>query len=261
MNDIAIFTDVSLDPGRKIGVGAYLILPAALLTEKFKDIDRIKMRRFEDTSSVKLEVQTVLWALEEYHNRPKLSRRGKLYLYTDSQCVSGLLKRSAGLLASNFISKNTKQSLRNSEFYRAFYELHDELGFEVIKVKGHSKASLKNNTQCIFSFVDKEARKALREWAKELSSAAKDLKQKVQNKNWCVYVLRCSNDYFYIGITNDIKRRLKEHELGRGSKFVRSWRPFELIKTIPCENGGEARKLEYSLKRLTRKKKIEVLGL
>jgi predicted GIY-YIG superfamily endonuclease len=45
------------------------------------------------------------------------------------------------------------------------------------------------------------------------------------------------------------------------SKFVRSWRPFELVKTIPCRNAKEARKLEYDLKSLTRKKKIEVLEL
>ncbi|MBI5634983.1 MAG: GIY-YIG nuclease family protein [Nitrospirae bacterium] len=62
-------------------------------------------------------------------------------------------------------------------------------------------------------------------------------------------------------MTNNIVRRLKEHEQGRGSKFVRSWRPFELVKTIPCRNAGEARRLEYELKRLTRKEKLDRLGL
>lgn len=261
MNDIAIFTDVSLDPRQKLGVGAYLVLPASLIIESSEVVDRIKVQRFEDTSSTKLEIQTVLWALEEYQKRPKTSKLGKLYLYTDSQCISGLIKRRTGLLANNFISKSTKLPLRNFSLYQAFYKFHDELGFEVIKVKGHSRSSLKDNIQHIFSFVDKEARKALRLWKDELSSAAKDFADKKQNENWCVYVLKCSNDYFYIGMTNDIERRLKEHELGKGSKFVRSWRPFELVKTIPCKNAGEARRLEYDLKRLTRKKKIEVLKL
>lgn len=166
MNDIAIFTDVSLDPGRNLGVGAYIVLPASLLIKISEVIDRIKVRRFEDTSSTKLEIQTVLWALGEYRNRPKISGPGKLYLYTDSQCVSGLLKRRPGLLARDFLSKRSSP-LRNSTLYRAFYEFHDELGFEIIKVKGHSPTRHKDSAQRIFSIVDKEVRKALRLWIDE----------------------------------------------------------------------------------------------
>jgi hypothetical protein len=62
-------------------------------------------------------------------------------------------------------------------------------------------------------------------------------------------------------LLGEVRKRMEKHKLGIGSRFVRSWRPFELVKTIPCRNAGEARRLEYDLKRLTRKKKIEVLGL
>lgn len=78
---------------------------------------------------------------------------------------------------------------------------------------------------------------------------------------WCVYVLKCRNNYLYTGLTNNIEKRLKEHERGTGSKFVRAYKPFELIKTIPCESASEARALEYRLKRLKRNAKIEFLGL
>ncbi|MBI5666012.1 MAG: GIY-YIG nuclease family protein [Nitrospirae bacterium] len=84
---------------------------------------------------------------------------------------------------------------------------------------------------------------------------------KSKDENWCVYVLKCRNNYLYIGLTNNIDRRLKEHERGTGSKFVRSWRPFELVKTIPCKNAKQARSLEYNLKKLKRSRKIEVLDL
>ncbi len=261
MNDIALFSDVSLAPGNKFGVGAYVVLPASLLIEKSELAGMVKVRRFEDTSSTKLELQTVLWALQEYRKSPKISGPGKLYLYSDSQCVSGLLKRRAGLLARDFLSKRSNLPLRNAALYRAFYEFHDELGFEVIKVKGHSRTGLNDNAHRIFSFVDKKVRKALRLWTDEYAGAAKDPPKKGHNEGWCVYVLTCSNNYFYIGMTNNLERRLKEHEHGRGSKFVRSWRPFSLIKTIHCKNAGEARSLEYHLKKLTRSKKIEVLGL
>lgn len=78
---------------------------------------------------------------------------------------------------------------------------------------------------------------------------------------WSVYVLKCRNNFLYTGLTNNLEKRLKEHERGTGSKFVRSHKPFELIKTIPCENASEARRLEYKLKRLKRSAKIESLGL
>jgi predicted GIY-YIG superfamily endonuclease len=265
LNDIALFTDVSLNPELKLGVGAYVAVPGSFLQASFRTIersevaDRLKVRRFEGTSSTKLEVQTVLWALEEYRTS-KVPEHGKLRLYTDSQCVSGLLKRRLPLSAGGFLSKRTDRPLRNAPLYRAFYEFHDELGFEVIKVEGHSASRLHDTAHRIFSFVDKEVRKALKLWMDEFSQVPIDTAHKTDG-DWCVYVLKCLNNSLYIGLTNNLERRLKEHERGRGSKFVRSWRPFELVKTISCKDAGEARRLEYYLKGLTRRKKIEVLDL
>lgn len=54
---------------------------------------------------------------------------------------------------------------------------------------------------------------------------------------WCVYVLKCRNNYLYIGMTNNIEKRLKAHSEGAGSKFVRTWRPFELVRVISCMDG------------------------
>lgn len=78
---------------------------------------------------------------------------------------------------------------------------------------------------------------------------------------WCVYVLLCRKNYLYIGITNNLKKRMAAHEQGNGSKFVKSHRPFELIKIIYCVDSTEARKLEYSLKKLKRQDKFKELGL
>ena len=84
---------------------------------------------------------------------------------------------------------------------------------------------------------------------------------KAKGGEWCVYVLNCRNGSLYTGITNDLVNRLQQHERGKGSKYVRSRRPFELVKTISCKDAGEARRLEFDLKRLTRKEKIAVLRL
>ena len=80
---------------------------------------------------------------------------------------------------------------------------------------------------------------------------------KLKNQNlWCLYVLSCRNGYLYTGITNNLQKRLASHEKGTGSKFVRSQRPFELLKAIYCKDESEARKLEYSFKKLKRSDKL-----
>lgn len=262
MKDIALFTDVSVNPRLRLGMGAYLAMPASFLEvfpydiDKSEVSDRIKVRRFEDTSSTKLELLTVLWALQEQQKASK----GKIRVYSDSQCVSGLLNRRAGLLAKDFISRRTERPLKNAPLYRAFYKFHDALSFEIIKVEGHTRARAHDTVRCMFSCVDRKARKALKLWMDELAAAHASA-GRVHNENWCVYVLRCRNNSLYTGMTNNIERRLKEHEQGRGSKFVRSWKPFELVKTIPCKNAGEARRLEFDLKKLSRREKIDALAL
>src|SRR5271169_1179301 len=83
------------------------------------------------------------------------------------------------------------------------------------------------------------------------------LKMKSFEGKWLVYVLKCRKNYLYTGITNNLEKRLKEHAEGRGSKFVRAWRPFELLKILSCGNSTEARQLEYKIKKMKRAKKLE----
>lgn len=167
----ALFTDVSVSSVHKLGVGAYVMIPASFLEASSGVIERpqitrrIKVRRFEETTSTRLELQTVLWALTENRQGP----HGSLTIYSDSQCVSGLLKRKPRLLAGGFLSKKTKRQLGNASLYHTFFELHDELGFQVVKMEGHSKSCFHDIAHRIFSFVDKEARKALKIWMNELA--------------------------------------------------------------------------------------------
>jgi ribonuclease HI len=263
MKDFALFTDVSVNPVLNLGIGACLVLPASFLDIPFSKIEkseitgRVAMRRFEDTSSTKLELETVLWALGEQRKRLK----GRLNLYTDSQCISGLLKRKPGLLSADFISRMTHLPLRNAPLYRRFFAYHNEYAFEVIKVDGHSKTRGRDTAHRIFSIVDRKARRALKLWIKELRENRLDAEDNTRGGKWCVYVLKCRNGSLYTGIANDLTQRLKQHERGKGSKYVRSRSPFKLVKTIFCKDAGEARRLEYDLKRLTRKEKIAALDL
>lgn len=169
---MALFTDSSLNPNNKAGVGACLIVSGSFLDRPPSDVKAfelaglLKVKRFEETSSAALEIRTVLWALEEY--KKIFARMEKLQVYSDSKCVSDLLKRRPGLEAKGFFSGSTNRLLNNAALYRKFYKFHDELAFEVIKVKGHSPSSSRDTIERIFSFVDKETRKKLGLWMEEL---------------------------------------------------------------------------------------------
>jgi ribonuclease HI len=174
MNSFALFTDVSLNPTIKLGVGAYLVVPTSFLDVapdrivRSEVAERLRTRRFEGTSSTKLEVQTVLWALEHYRKECKVSGPGKLYVYSDSQCVAGLLRRRPGLEANSFRSNGTNRLLKNAALYRNFYKFYDELKCEVVKLVGHSRLCSHDTVHRIFSLVDREARKALKRWMREV---------------------------------------------------------------------------------------------
>jgi ribonuclease HI len=170
MSRFALFTDVSVNPQRKVGVGGYLLVPGSFLESEPHDIEqgelsaRIKIKMFSETSSTKLEVQTVLWALDDLRKEFTSSIPGTLQIYTDSQCVAGLVRRRDGLIRSDFIAKRSGQPLTNALLYREFYAAHDRLGFKLIKVPGHSPACTHDAVQRIFSCVDREVRRALTLW-------------------------------------------------------------------------------------------------
>lgn len=72
-----------------------------------------------------------------------------------------------------------------------------------------------------------------------------------------VYILRTSANTLYIGQTNDVAKRLKEHAAKKksGSKYMRSFGSFTLVHTEQYQTKSEALKREYALKQLTKKQK------
>ena len=165
MSRIALFTDVSINTNLKIGFGAYLIIPESYLKENSYDLIKkdVKLKKFESTSSTKLEIETLLWALEELEKSHKeIGLYCNVTIYTDSQCIACLAVRRTQLERSEFKSSKTNKKLNNALLYRRFYRFSDRLKFEIIKLKGHSKSIIKDTIHKMFSNVDKGSRKALR---------------------------------------------------------------------------------------------------
>ena len=75
-------------------------------------------------------------------------------------------------------------------------------------------------------------------------------------QQWVVYLIQCSDESLYCGITNNLKNRLAAHNLGKGAKYTRSRRPVKLIGTSLKMTKSDALKLEYSVKQVPAGKKI-----
>ena len=78
----------------------------------------------------------------------------------------------------------------------------------------------------------------------------------MSEKKWVVYLLRCSDNSLYCGVSNNIEKRVIEHNSGMGAKYTRSRRPVVLVGTSRDMAKGDAFKLEYRIKQLPADKKI-----
>lgn len=72
---------------------------------------------------------------------------------------------------------------------------------------------------------------------------------------WYLYILRLSDDSLYTGITKDIDERIERHREGKGSKYVRSRLPCEVVYTEKHENRSSASKREAKIKKLDKRSK------
>lgn len=72
-----------------------------------------------------------------------------------------------------------------------------------------------------------------------------------------MYVLMCADGSFYIGKTNNIVRRIRQHngEIKGGAKYTRSKRPVALYYLEKCSSEKEATEKEFLLKKLSHKEK------
>ena len=78
-------------------------------------------------------------------------------------------------------------------------------------------------------------------------------------REYCVYILRCADGSLYTGITNDLARRLCQHNGGKGAKYTRGRGPVTLAYREACVDRAAASKREYAIKRLSREEKERLI--
>ena len=78
---------------------------------------------------------------------------------------------------------------------------------------------------------------------------------------WELYILECSDGTFYTGITNNMERRLQQHNAGSAARYTRGRRPVALRYREPCGGRSQALVREAAVKRLARHEKLQLINL
>ena len=74
------------------------------------------------------------------------------------------------------------------------------------------------------------------------------------------YMVRCADGSLYTGWTNDLEKRVKCHNAGKGAKYTKCRRPVELVYFEAFETKQEAMRREAAIKRLPRAEKLRLAG-
>jgi putative endonuclease len=77
---------------------------------------------------------------------------------------------------------------------------------------------------------------------------------------WVVYILECSDNSLYTGITNDLERRLEEHRTGRGAKYTKHRSPLRVRYTEYRGTKSAALIREAAIKSLARSEKLALIA-
>ena len=84
--------------------------------------------------------------------------------------------------------------------------------------------------------------------------------KKKENPDWFVYILECKDKTLYTGITNNLEKRIEQHNHSQeGAKYTRARRPVKCVYTEKQKNRSEATKREMAIKKLRRGEKLELI--
>ncbi|MCX5715401.1 MAG: GIY-YIG nuclease family protein [Candidatus Omnitrophica bacterium] len=78
---------------------------------------------------------------------------------------------------------------------------------------------------------------------------------------WYVYILKCSDNTLYTGATNDVDRRVKDHNRKKGGSYTRARLPVTLIYKETLPDKSAALKREARIKSFSRVKKLELVAM
>jgi len=81
-----------------------------------------------------------------------------------------------------------------------------------------------------------------------------------QKNNWFVYIILCSDNSLYTGISTDINRRFLQHKNKKGAKYFRARAPLKIVYYESGFDRSNATKREIHIKKLSSMQKTQLLN-
>ncbi len=78
--------------------------------------------------------------------------------------------------------------------------------------------------------------------------------------DWQVYIILCSDDSLYTGITTDMERRFRQHAEGEGARYFRGRRPLRVVFLEGGHSRSSAGRRENLIKAMTRREKESLVS-
>lgn len=75
----------------------------------------------------------------------------------------------------------------------------------------------------------------------------------------CTYIVKCADGTYYTGWTNNLQKRLADHNSGKGAKYTKPRRPVELVYQETFATKRQAMSREAGIKKLTREEKEKLI--
>lgn len=78
--------------------------------------------------------------------------------------------------------------------------------------------------------------------------------------SWYLYLIRCTDNRLYTGITTDVERRFAQHQAGKGAKALRGKGELALVFSQAVGDRSLALRAEYRIKQLSKAEKERLVG-
>jgi putative endonuclease len=78
--------------------------------------------------------------------------------------------------------------------------------------------------------------------------------------NWSVYIILCTDNTLYTGISTDVSRRFHQHAAQKGAKYFRGRSPKQLLFIEAGHTRQSASQREAAIKKLTRQQKLALVS-
>ena len=75
-----------------------------------------------------------------------------------------------------------------------------------------------------------------------------------------IYIIECEDGTLYTGWTNNLEKRFAAHCAGKGAKYTRNHKPKAIVYEESFDTPQAAMAREYQIKRMSRKKKLDLIA-